>query len=142
MKNISEIDKNFSIETNIKKDDICFCDVKEKPFEIYGVFYENGKFRRMPEEVAKTVNDGVLSLHANTAGGRVRFRTDSPYIAIHAEMPYVGKMPHFALTGSAGFDLYIREEKDKYFKSFVPPFKITDGICQLFFIDGNIEKGG
>ena len=62
MKNISEVDKNFSIKTNIEKDDICFYDVKEKPFEIYGVFYENGKFRRLPEEVAKTVNDGVYWL--------------------------------------------------------------------------------
>lgn len=127
MKNISEVDKNFSIKTNIEKDDICFYDVKEKPFEIHGVFYENGKFRRLPEEVAKIVNDGVYWLHANTAGGRVRFRTDSPYVAIHAKMPFVGKMPHFPLTGSAGFDLYIREKKEVYFKTFIPPFDMTDG---------------
>ncbi len=127
MKNISEVDKNFSIKTNIEKEDICFYDAKEKPFVIYGVFYENGKFRRLPEEVAKTVNEGVLALHANTAGGRIRFRTNSPYVAIHTEMPFVGKMPHFALTGSAGFDLYIREDKDCYFKTFIPPFGITDG---------------
>lgn len=127
MKNISEIDKNFSIKTSIEKEDIRFYDVKEKPFKVHGVFYENGKFRRLPEEVAKNVNEGVYALHANTAGGRVRFRTDSPYVAIHAEMPYIGKMPHFALTGSAGFDLYIREDKDCYFKTFIPPFDITHG---------------
>ena len=127
MKNISEIDKNFSLKTNIEKEDISFYNVKEKPFEVYGVFYEKGKFRRLPEEVAKTVNDGVCWLHANTSGGRVRFRTDSSYVAIHAEMPFVGKMPHFAMTGSAGFDLYIREEKEVYFKTFIPPFDITDG---------------
>ena len=127
MKSISEIDKNFSIETSIKKDDICFLDAKEKPFEIYGIFYDNGKFRRLPEEVAKAVNDGVYALHTNTAGGRVRFKTDSPYVAIHADMPSIGKMPHFAMTGSAGFDLYVREESESYYGSFVPSFKMTDG---------------
>lgn len=128
MKNISEIDKNFKVRTSIEKDDISFYDIKESPFKIYGVFYENGKFRRIPESVAKTVNDGVAGLHANTAGGRVRFVTDSSYVAIHAEMPFAGKMPHFAFTGSAGFDLYITENgKDRYFKSFIPPVNIEDG---------------
>ena len=117
MKNISDVDKNFEIETSIEKSDIKFFDIKEKPFSVHGLFYENGKFRRMAEAVAQKTNDGVCALHSNTAGGRVRFRTDSPYVAIHAEMPSVGKMPHFALTGSAGFDLYVKEEKETYFKS-------------------------
>lgn len=127
MKNICDVDENFAIKTSIEKDDIKFFDVRENPFKIHGVFYENGKFRRMPECAAREVSEGVFALHANTAGGRVRFKTDSPYVAIHAEMSAMGKMPHFALTGSAGFDLYIRDEKERYFKSFIPPFNITDG---------------
>lgn len=121
---ISRIDKNFKVETKINKSDIVFYDIKNEPFTIYGVIYENGKFRRMPEDVAKGVSGGVHWLHSNTAGGRVKFKTNSPYIAIHTKMSNVGKMPHFALTGSAGFDLYINE---RYYKSFVPPFDITDG---------------
>ncbi len=125
MKTVADVDGNFKIRTEIQKDDIQFFDVKKEPFSIYGVFFENGKFRRMPEEVAKTVNDGVYFLHSNTAGGRVKFITDSPYVAIFAKTPYVGKMPHLALTGSVGFDLYI---EDDYFKTFIPPFDITDGF--------------
>lgn len=120
---IADIDKNFQIKKNIGKDDAEFFDVKEGPFKIYGIFFEKGKFRRLPESVAKSVNVGVRALHANTAGGRVRFVTDSPYVAISVKMPMVGKMPHFALTGSAGFDLYVN---DRYFKTFVPPFKIEE----------------
>ncbi len=125
MQDISQIDKNFKIETKIDKPDIRFYDVLNAPFQVHGVFYENGRFRRMPEAVAKSVNEGVYALHANGAGGRVRFRTDSPYVAIHAKMSRVGKMPHFALCGSAGFDLYVKNE---YTASFVPPFDITDGF--------------
>ena len=70
MKNISEIDKNFKVETSIKKDNISFYDVKESPFKIYGIFYEEKKFRRMPGSVAKSINNnGVYALHSNTAGG-------------------------------------------------------------------------
>lgn len=128
MSDISLIDPNFKVETQLKEDGIRFYDVNQPPFRVYGVFYESGKFRRFPEKVAKTVSDGVYRLHAHTAGGRVRFRTDSPYVAIHAKMPKISKMPHFALTGSAGFDLYTSDEDERYVKTFVPPFTIEDGF--------------
>lgn len=125
---IEKIDKNLKVDTNIAKEDIKFYNIRQTPFEINGIFYEDGKFRRMPEAVAKSVSDGVYYLHTNTAGGRVRFKTDSPYIAISAKMDGLGKMPHFALTGSVGFDIYVkRDGKDVYYKSFAPPFDIVDG---------------
>ena len=104
MKSITDVDKNFKINSAIKKDDVEFFDIRNSPFKIYGVFHEGGKYRRLPEKVAEEVNEGVEFLHKNTAGGRVRFTTDSDYVAIYAVMSDVGKMPHFALTGSAGFD--------------------------------------
>lgn len=132
MSNITMIDSNFKVNTQIEIKDIRFYDICQPPFKIYGVFRESGKFRRIPESVAKSVNDGVYSLHANTAGGRVRFTTDSPYVAIHAVMPEIGKMPHFALTGSAGFDLYVGE---KYASTFVPPFEISGGYESVIHFD-------
>ena len=45
------------------------------------------------------VSDGVYQLHANTAGGRVKFATNSGKIAIRAYMPNMFKMSHYALTG-------------------------------------------
>lgn len=124
MKNIQDIDKNFKVETKINKPDIEFYSIDSEPFKLYGVFYENGKYRRLPESVAREVSEGVYYLHANTAGGRVRFKTDSPYIAINVKMGSIGKMPHFAITGSAGFDLFL---DNSYFATFIPPFDMTDG---------------
>ena len=70
----------------------------------------------MPECVAKSVSDGVLRLHTNTAGGRVKFKTNSPYIAIKVKMD-TGKMSHFALAGSGAFDLYFKNNgKDRYYR--------------------------
>ena len=127
MKNIAEIDKNLAVETSIEREGLCFYDVCREPFRIHGVFWENWMFRRMPEAVAKSVNEGVYGLHSNGAGGRICFVTDSPYVAIKTE--YIpGKLPHFALSGSAGFDMYARyEQEDRYVGNFMPPFDVTDG---------------
>lgn len=125
MDEISKIDKNFEVKTKLELENVRFYSALEAPFSLHGVFYKDGLFRRMPEEVAKKVSDGVFRLHSHTAGGRLRFRTDSSYIAIKAVMPQVGKMPHFALTGSAGFDLY-KGETEQYVGTFTPPFGITN----------------
>ena len=128
MTDFSKIDQNFKVETKINKPDVVFYDTKQEPFVIYGVFFEGDRYRRMPESVAKAVSNGVYQLHANTAGGRVRFRTDSPYVAIHAKMPRVSKMPHFPFSGSIGLDLYTyRDGEERFYEGIIPPFDVTDG---------------
>lgn len=128
MRDMATIDKNFKVETAINKPDIRFFNVRETPFAVYGVIFENGRFRRMPEDVAKAVSAEVHTLHAHTAGGRVRFCTDSPYVAIHVKMPDVQKHAHFPFTGSIGLDLYVKQDgEDVFVKTYVPPVDITDG---------------
>lgn len=135
MRDISLIDSNFKIKTELNEADIRFYDVNKPPFKTHGVFYENGKFRRLPESVASTVSEGVNFLHANTAGGRIRFKTDSRYIAIHTKMLNICKAPHFAMTGSSGFDLYVFDEKEKYAGTFMPPFDIEDGYESIVYFE-------
>ena len=123
---ISKIDENFSVQTTLKIDNLKFYNIENEPFTVYGVFSENGKYRRLPEKVAKAVSEGVDALHVHTAGGRVKFITDSPFVAIKAVMNSVSKMPHMPITGSAGFDLYVGR-KEVYHKTFIPPFDIEYG---------------
>lgn len=130
MSDISLIDSNFKVQTNLKVADIKFYDVQKAPFSVYGVFHENGNFRRIPQKVAKSVSDGVYNLHTHTAGGRVRFKTDSSYVAINTSMTSTGKMPHFAFTGSVGFDMYA---DNKYAGTFVVPFDIKDGYESIIY---------
>ena len=88
---ITKIDKNFRIETSIGERDVVFYDVRREPFAVYGLYdYQNQPdFKRCPDEVACATSEGVFYLYRNTAGGRVRFATDSRYIAIKAEMPSI-----------------------------------------------------
>lgn len=126
---ISDIDKNLVVKA-AKGEDFAFVNILEYPFRIYGVSMYDGHpgFYRMPPEIASECNDGVNYLNMHTAGGRVRFSTDSSVIAIKAEMRELSKMPHMPFTGSCGFDLYRDTDGESaYVGTFVPPVEITDG---------------
>lgn len=127
---LEDVDKNFATP-QYDKNDIEWYDVKAAPFSIYGVFEENDNFVRMPEAVAKTVNEGVHTMYKCNAGGRIRFSTDSPIIAIYAEI--VGMYASSSL-GMFGFDLYCDEGADKGFVgSCLPDFysKKANGLINV-----------
>lgn len=124
VKDITKIDKNFAVAATVDKEDIVFHSAESAPFRVYGVSYDGECYRRLPADIAKTVSDRVHTLSAHTAGGRLRFATDSPYVAIRAVMPIIGRMGHFALSGSAGFDLYV---DGKFKKTFIPSVKMEGG---------------
>ena len=117
MSDISAVDKSFHVGSTINKEGIKFYDAKHAPFSIHGLMNSEGIFHRIPIDVAERTNEGVKALNYNTAGGRVRFKTDSPYIAMSVKYSSLGRMPHFAFCGSVGFDLY---EDTRYIKTFVP----------------------
>ncbi len=121
MPTIEQIDSNFLVNTACTRAHTAAYDVLRPPFSVHGMFYQEGKFRRLPEATAAAASEGVLALHGHCAGGRVRFCTDSDYIAVEAILGEVGKMPHFALTGSAGFDLYCGTAR---VATFLPRFDI------------------
>lgn len=133
---LEDIDKNFKVETKIEQEGLYFLNSREEPFRIYGVEHSGGKFRRCPEEVAKSVSDNVNSLHRMTAGGRVRFKTNSLHIAINAKMPMIYRAAHFPMTGSSGFDMFV---DGLYSKTFVPPHNMTDGYESIYRLDGKMH---
>ena len=137
MKDFSKIDKNFKVETKLNEKNIVFKNALEAPFKIYGVFKENGRFRRMPEGVAKQVSEGVHFLHTNTAGGRVRFTTDSRFVAINAKVSDTASFPHFALCGTSGFDLYA---DGVFCNSFIPPKNLEDSYEKILYFEGNKRR--
>lgn len=130
MSNIGEIDKNLAVSGVIQDTEVEFYNVRQQPFAIYGLIpgREGEPFRRLPLEVAEKTNEGVLRLHIRTAGGRVRFKTDSDCIAIRAILPNKNHMPHMPFLGSSGFDLYETGKNGAYIYkgSFVPPVDRTD----------------
>lgn len=132
MNNIKVPDQNLTVESTLGRTDVVFYDVRKVPFSLHGLYQpqEPGPFRRLPDAVAEATSPGVQALYTNTAGGRVRFATDSPYVAIRVRMPGVCHMSHMPLLGSAGFDLYLdrpAQGDSRYIASFMPPMDMTDG---------------
>lgn len=89
-------------------ENITFYDVKKAPFEIFGLYepLTYGKYCRIPEEVAKATSPRVSELYSNTAGGRIRFKTDSDVLVIRSKgndaMTY-----HTIPVMRHGYDVYI-----------------------------------
>ena len=48
MADISKIDRNFAVQESFGRSDIDFYNVLEEPVSLYGVFHEDGRFRRIP----------------------------------------------------------------------------------------------
>ncbi len=143
MSEITKYDKNFIVDTSIKKDNIVFYNIDEEPFKVYGVFRDGEVYRRLPEEVGKNANPGVNWLNQATAGGRIRFKTSSQYIAIHVEYKEVLKMAHFAFAGSIGFDLYKKiDGQERYRGTFMPAVETTDKYEQIidYLCEDNNEE--
>lgn len=103
---ISKIDKNFALE-NISETDIEWISAHDERFTLCGVYHDGERYVRLPYEVAKATNDGVANLYKHTSGGRLRFITDSPYVAVKAIIDKPDVMSNMPLTGSAGFAIYI-----------------------------------
>ena len=138
MKSISAIDSNFAISADALPHDLKFYSIADNPALLFGLLPQDGCLRRMPETVASRVSDGVQELHFHTAGGRVRFCTDSSRVAIMARMNHVYKMPHFAFSGSTGFDLYERIGSQQIFLgAAIPPLDIQDRLEHLWELEGS-----
>lgn len=138
---IHEIDKNFYVKTDVEESDIAWFDINQPPFLILGITYDDklGCYTRMPQEIAEQVSSGVAALNLHTSGGRVRFRTNSDFIGIHAVMNNSDLMPHFTLVGQSGFDLYRKLDgstEDTFSHAYIPPTGIRSGYSAPFCTDG------
>ncbi len=133
---ISKIDKNLNVNSEINRDDILWLESNKSPFKVYGA-YSTNPYKRIPTEIAEKTNEGVNFLHTNTAGIRIRFRTNSPYLAIHVEWNEQTKFPHMPVTGVSCFDLYTYNpisQKQLFVIPMCCPFDAPtgfDGLCEL-----------
>ena len=142
---ISEIDANFCGRERVEGLDAVYYDVREEPFRIYGLYepQSGGVFKRIPDAVAEATSKSILSLYRCTAGGRVRFCTNSSFVVIRAKMPSVLRFPHATLLLSAGFDLYIDETqtgRSYFYDAFKPSYEITDGYTDVVAFEDKKER--
>lgn len=121
IRNAAEIDNNFFIPKNVIREGLIYYDAKS--FDVYGVKYNDGIYRRMVYEEAKRVSDAVAAISSECAGGRIRFATDSPYVAISVKYRSVAKVPNYSFSATLGFDLY---SGSRFIGCYVPSLDTVD----------------
>ena len=124
-RNIYEIDKNLVQQTKLPEGTVVY-DILNPPFRIYGLYKptETGLFERGSREVQadENIGEGARTLMRNTAGGRVRFATNSKTVAICVKLPNRTVFSHMTQVGVAGFDMYAEcDGGNRHVKSFLPP---------------------
>lgn len=141
MNDITVLDKNMAVMNRIDDPSIEWHSARTLPFALEGLHnaYAAGSYRRMDAQVAAAVSEGVSQLALCTAGGRVRFKTDSPYVAIHAEMKDICRMDHMAFCGIFGFDMYIKREGTWIYRgTFRPPVDLAGGYESELTLPGGM----
>ncbi len=116
---ITKIDPNLATIAVSDEDDVQWISAHDERLTLYGVYYDKseGRYRRMPATDAEKVSKAVAGLSTHTSGGRIRFVTDSKYIAIKAAIPTARPMTHMTMRGSMGFGVYA----DGFFENSYSP---------------------
>lgn len=130
------METKFGFDSHTAESDTVFFEARDERVTLCGFVdpRNDSEYRRVPADVAKATSDLVSQLAVNTAGGRVRFATDSPYVIIKSEMEWMADMAHFPRSGSSAFDFYIRHGDNYIFKqSFMPggPEKGYEGKADI-----------
>ena len=100
-----EYDSNFLPDDKIGDYEVKYYDVKDEPFRIYGVWHDGERFVRVPKDIAPSISEGMTHAYSSASGGRVRFITDSPYVAIKCMFALVGKNEATPLSATAAIEM-------------------------------------
>jgi len=138
--NISKFDRNMEVK-KADENGLIWCMPYEKPFQLAGFhwFDQEKVYRRFPVQPPFPLSEGVEALAWCTAGGQVKFRTDSGKICLKVRLRDAGAMDHMAQTGMSGFDLYVGEPGQETFYSVSRfPCGATEFSYELF--DSAVRK--
>lgn len=114
-----KLDPNMALK-KADADGIVWFDPREEPLELTGFEWinENAVYRRLPLNPDWEIREAVNQLANHTAGGQIRFNSDSKRVLIKVELREKSGMYHMPATGQSGFDLYIEEGgEQRYFRT-------------------------
>ncbi len=129
-----KLDPNMSLK-KADADGIVWYDPRAEPFELSGFEWikEDGVYRRLPLNPHWEIRDAVDQLANHTAGGQLRFRTNSKRILVKVELRERSGMYHMPATGQSGFDLYMLDgEVQRYWKTTRFPHDTIRYQVELF----------
>jgi lysophospholipase L1-like esterase len=97
---------------------VIWFDPMTEPFQLIGFEWikNDGVFRRLPLYPNWEIPEAVDDLANQTAGGQLRFRTNSNKIFLNVKLSNGSNMYHMPPTGQSGFDLYVEDKGEQRYK--------------------------
>ena len=129
-----KLDPNMALK-EADSDGVVWFDPREAPFGLTGMEWikEEGVYRRLPVEPDWAIRKPVDELANQTAGGQIRFRTNSRKILVKVELRERSGMYHMPATGQSGFDLYVQDGGiQRYLKTTRFPHDTLQYQVELF----------
>jgi lysophospholipase L1-like esterase len=113
-----KLDSNMALNT-ADQDGIVWLDPRDAPFDLDGFEWieQDGIYRRLPVHPDWEIRDEVDQLANHTAGGQIRFSTNSRRLLIKVKLLERSGMYHMPATGQSGFDLYVHDGQTKRYVS-------------------------
>jgi len=106
-----KLDRNMQVAQAPGLADLAWHCPKDPPFHLAGFawFTTDRLYRRMPVHPPEPIPPAVDQLANATAGGQIRFRTNSTKVAVRVKLAGPANMTHMPATGQCGFDIYLGE---------------------------------
>lgn len=114
----SKLDPNMKLEV-LSDAGMNWYDPMKSPFVLSGFPWleQDGVYRRLPVQPDVTVPAPVDALANCTAGGQIRFRTNSAQLKLRVKLDGVADMNHMPASGQCAFDCYVEHEGQLYYHS-------------------------
>ena len=142
---IAKIDPHFA-PALVGDCEVVWHDAARAPFSVEGLPLRSGPdapFWRLPGPTGApyVMQDAEGGLLRNTAGGCVRFRSDSRVVAIRALLKDSRDMNHMPRAGSAGFDLYRGAAPDSRHAGTAQPNRDETELVRMLCVRGGKDAG-
>jgi hypothetical protein len=113
---LEQFDRNMRRDETVEEG-LIWRNPKEGPFGIGGFPWiaQEGLYRRLPVQTDELLPKAVDWLADCTAGGHIRFVTDSLEVHVKVKLKNRADMYHMPPTGQCGFDCYIGEPGEEMF---------------------------
>ncbi|MDC3413818.1 SGNH/GDSL hydrolase family protein [Aquibacillus sp. 3ASR75-11] len=105
----SKLDGNMTIDEMNQEEQYKWYDPRSKPFTLSGFPWmeEDQIYRRLKKNPGIEIPEAVNQLANCTAGGQIRFQTNSTTLSIKVKLADAANMYNMPPTGQCGFDCYI-----------------------------------
>lgn len=131
---IEQLDR-YMQRRKINTENLVWHDPRNGKFKVEGLYWfeKEKRYHRFPAEAEKTVPAKVMKLAGCTAGGQIRFRTNSKRIVLAVRNTSASGGATMAPTGRSGFDLYLGAPgKEVFWNSGRPVTGSAEWMDEIF----------